>query len=160
FSDPATREKIPDPQAESTFLASRLNWQEKEREPHASVLRLHQALLHLRKTEPALRSSTRECFAAEALDAGTILLRRSAAQGATLLAACRLQGSGAVDLGGQSTFRQLAGKCWETILTTEDAAFSPDPQPPRIDLTGSAPVIHFARPSAVLLRESVPGGKH
>lgn len=158
FSDPVTREKIPDPQAESTFLASRLIWQEREREPHASVFRLHQALLHLRQTEPALRSATRESFAVEALDEATILLWRWAADALTLLVVCRLQGSGKADLGARPIFKNLVGKCWEIVLTTEDPAFSPAPRPPRVDLTGPAPVVHFERPSAVLLRESAPRG--
>ncbi|MCI0680767.1 MAG: malto-oligosyltrehalose trehalohydrolase [Gemmataceae bacterium] len=152
FSDPAARARIPDPQAESTFVASRLDWSECEREPHASMLRLHRTLLRLRQTEPALRSATRESFAVEALDDGTILLRRSAGPGPTLLAVCRLRGSGAVDLGGRDAVQPCAGKPWETVLTTEDAAYSPDPCPPRVDLTGRAPVMHFARPAAVLLR--------
>jgi maltooligosyltrehalose trehalohydrolase len=154
FSDPLAREKIPNPQAQSTFLASRLIWQESQREPHAAVFRLHQALLQLRQTDPALRSATTGSFTAEALDDGTVLLLRAAREGPTLLAVCRLQGSGSADLGGHATRKQLALKCWEVVLTTEDPAFSPDPLPPRIDLTGAAPVIHFARPSAVLLRES------
>src|SRR5260370_33168884 len=35
FSDARERERIPDPQAQSTFLAIRLIWEEREREPHA-----------------------------------------------------------------------------------------------------------------------------
>lgn len=45
FVDPEARERIPDPQAVSTFEASRLDWSEPERAPHASILRLYQALL-------------------------------------------------------------------------------------------------------------------
>ena len=43
FADPTIRETIPDPQAESTFRASKLNWDECEREPHAGIRNLRKA---------------------------------------------------------------------------------------------------------------------
>ena len=60
FVDPEAREKIPDPQAVSTFETSRLDWSERDREPHASTFRLYRALLGLRRDEPALRASQAE----------------------------------------------------------------------------------------------------
>ncbi len=62
FHDPALRERIPDPQAVATFEASRLRWEERTLEPHAGVLRLHQALLALRRDQllprrPRLRAA-------------------------------------------------------------------------------------------------------
>ena len=54
FREPALRDRIPDPQAAGTFEASRLRWAERGREPHASVLRLYEALLTLRRTAAAL----------------------------------------------------------------------------------------------------------
>src|SRR5262249_49035548 len=41
FSDPVVRERIPDPQAASTFERSRLNWSECVEPTHASTLRLY-----------------------------------------------------------------------------------------------------------------------
>ncbi len=55
FADPAGRETIPDPQDPETFRASRLVWEEQEREPHRSLLRLYRRLLAFRRTEAALR---------------------------------------------------------------------------------------------------------
>jgi malto-oligosyltrehalose trehalohydrolase len=49
FSDPAKRESIPDPSAESTFAASKLLWDERAREPHAAWLALYTELLATRK---------------------------------------------------------------------------------------------------------------
>ncbi len=43
FQEEAALDRIPDPQDEATFLASRLDWSERDREPHASTLRLYQA---------------------------------------------------------------------------------------------------------------------
>ena len=43
FADPAVRDRIPDPNAESTFQRSKLDWAEREREPHAGWLALYTA---------------------------------------------------------------------------------------------------------------------
>jgi len=59
FADPETRERIPDPEAESTFEASRLRWDERERGEHARVLDLHRTMLRLRQTDPVLSSACR-----------------------------------------------------------------------------------------------------
>jgi maltooligosyltrehalose trehalohydrolase len=47
-------EEAPDPQAPGTFLGSRLNWEERSREPHAGLLDWHRQLIRLRQREPAL----------------------------------------------------------------------------------------------------------
>ncbi len=49
FADPAVREKIPDPNAVSTYTASTLDWNALNQEPHRSVLNLHRQLLALRR---------------------------------------------------------------------------------------------------------------
>ncbi len=48
FADPAVRDQIPDPNAESTFVASKLDWSERKRQPHAGWLALYTTLLQLR----------------------------------------------------------------------------------------------------------------
>jgi maltooligosyltrehalose trehalohydrolase len=50
----AAEGEIPDPQAESSFARSKLNWDERELEPHAGVFRSYRALLDLRKSDPVL----------------------------------------------------------------------------------------------------------
>ncbi|MCW5833877.1 MAG: malto-oligosyltrehalose trehalohydrolase [Labilithrix sp.] len=54
FADPALRERIPDPEAPSTFEASRLRWEEAAGADHARALDLHRAMLHLRRGDPVL----------------------------------------------------------------------------------------------------------
>jgi malto-oligosyltrehalose trehalohydrolase len=51
FHDPATRERIPDPAAEETFLASKLDWTELAREPHSGWYEYYRRLLELRHQE-------------------------------------------------------------------------------------------------------------
>ena len=48
FTDPDARERIPDPGAAETFLASRLDWSRREAPMHREWLTLHRGLLRLR----------------------------------------------------------------------------------------------------------------
>jgi maltooligosyltrehalose trehalohydrolase len=52
-------ERIPDPEAESTFRRSILDWSERERPPHADLLDWHRRLIALRRGLPALRDGSR-----------------------------------------------------------------------------------------------------
>src|SRR5207253_2817753 len=63
FSNPTSRKAIPDPQDESTFLASRLRWSETDESPHRETAALYRTLLALRRTEPTLRDRSRDGFA-------------------------------------------------------------------------------------------------
>ncbi|MEO5698111.1 MAG: malto-oligosyltrehalose trehalohydrolase [Burkholderiaceae bacterium] len=49
FSDPSVRDRIPDPNAESTFVRSKLDWSERLREPHSAWLALYADLLQRRR---------------------------------------------------------------------------------------------------------------
>jgi maltooligosyltrehalose trehalohydrolase len=49
FSDPAARDRIPDPNAAATFEASKLQWEERGRAPHAARLAQVRALLAVRR---------------------------------------------------------------------------------------------------------------
>jgi malto-oligosyltrehalose trehalohydrolase len=49
FSDPAERERIPDPNAAETFAASRLDWGERDQPSHRDWLGFYQKLLKLRR---------------------------------------------------------------------------------------------------------------
>src|SRR6185437_2124429 len=61
FSDPEVRAKIPDPNAESTFTRSKLNWTALERPEHESWLRFYREMLALRRRAivPLLRELIR-----------------------------------------------------------------------------------------------------
>ncbi len=51
---------VPDPQAEGTFVRSRLDWSELARPLHADLLEWYRALIHLRRQTPALTDGQRE----------------------------------------------------------------------------------------------------
>jgi maltooligosyltrehalose trehalohydrolase len=155
FSDEAARQTIPDPQTSSTFIRSKLLWPECEQEPHASILRLYQALLRLRRTEPALRAPERDAYSVTALTEDAILLQRCTADepGCTthaIVVVAQLRNAGTVYL-GQHLLRETQ---WKVLFTTEEPAFAPQPCPPRIELNDADPHIEFQGPAAVILREA------
>jgi maltooligosyltrehalose trehalohydrolase len=148
FADPASRDRIPDPQALETFQSSQLRWEERSRPEHATILALYRALLTLRRDHAAFGASDALTGHACALDPVTIAICRPAADGAYWIVA-RLKGAGVVDLTASGAPHALA-----TVLTTEDPEFAVDPQRPSLD----GRRIRFQRPSAVILKEHEPNG--
>ena len=135
--------QVPDPQAVSTFEASRLRWEERDDEPHAASLALYTKVLALRAANPVLQASG--CATGDAWIGGDdgLVMRRSCGGEAFVIAAA-LRDGGRVDLGADVA----DARTLEVVLTTEDAPFAPDPQPPAIDATA----ITFRRAGAVVLR--------
>lgn len=86
FSDAAARERIPNPQAESTFQRSILRWEERSKTPHADVLALYRKLLELRRSDPVLGIVDRSNLRVQALDDLLVIERRAAGQTRTLFA--------------------------------------------------------------------------
>jgi len=105
---------VPDPQAEASFLASKLRWEERVQAPHAGVLRLYTQLLALRREHPALCATGRDALAVEAVGERALLLRRGTPGDQPLLAA--------INLGGPVRLRlPHAGR--QTLLDSEDARY-------------------------------------
>jgi maltooligosyltrehalose trehalohydrolase len=68
---------IPDPQAEETFLASRLDWSERRRPPHTELLDWHKKLIALRRGERDLCDADPGGTRAEIdAESGVLVLRR------------------------------------------------------------------------------------
>jgi maltooligosyltrehalose trehalohydrolase len=146
FTEPESWQKIPDPQALSTFEVSRLNASERVHQPYRGVWELHRALLELRRQEPALRNAAAGSFVASTLGLWTLVLRREAPAGPGITVICHLRGSGDLVLDdGQ-------GRNHEMILSTEEMRFTDSPAPILVQLDGSRTHIQFTRPGAVILR--------
>jgi maltooligosyltrehalose trehalohydrolase len=139
FRDQARRELIPDPQAPHTFLASRLDWSQPPREPHAGTLRLYRRLLHLRRTSLVGQHEGQRAFQCASLDADTLLLRHTAPDRELLLVA-RLRGQGTVAV-------PALPRGANVLMTTEDADFVVDGRPPSLD----GDRVRFRRPSALVI---------
>jgi maltooligosyltrehalose trehalohydrolase len=138
--DPQT--DVPDPQAPETFERSKLRWEERRHPQHAASLALHSTLLSLRASHVALQAS--DCSAGEAWTDGTGTVVRRRGDSETFVVVASLRGAGVVDYGRAVPDESAA----EVLLTTEDAAFAPDPQPPRV----ASSTVTFQRAGGVLIR--------
>jgi maltooligosyltrehalose trehalohydrolase len=85
FEDFAHGAPIPDPQAEETFVRSRLDWSRRDTASGAAALRWHRSLLQLRREHPALRDDSRSALEARALRSPRALLQRRFGGGAQIL---------------------------------------------------------------------------
>ncbi len=54
--------ETPDPQDETTFLRSKLNWELRDKGQHRILLEFHKELIRLRKTCPALAHLSKQCL--------------------------------------------------------------------------------------------------
>jgi maltooligosyltrehalose trehalohydrolase len=148
FADEETCARIPDPQAASTFEASRLDWDERVLAPHAGMLELYRALLRLRRTEKALEARTR--FDVVELDDDGVALARSDDAGGTMLLVAWLRGSGAYEYDRQGP--TIPGHRWKLVLSTEEPRFHGEVATGP-DITAHDPlVVKFHGPAAVILR--------
>jgi len=156
FSDPAARARIPDPQAEATFSRSRLDWNERQREPHARVERLHRALLALRKEQQPARAE-RNALHVRALDGGSVALHIGPRPGVPrhLLLVVRLSGKGPARLDPAELGLPQAAS-WREALSTEDERFAADLCPLRMEQDAGRLVVTFARPGALVLTAEPP----
>jgi maltooligosyltrehalose trehalohydrolase len=70
-------ELLPDPQDPETFAVSKLDWGERDRDPHAGILAWYRQLIALRRATPALRDADREAVTVEHdAHAGWLRVRR------------------------------------------------------------------------------------
>jgi maltooligosyltrehalose trehalohydrolase len=98
---------VPDPNADSTFLDSKLDWDEPKEEPHATLLRVHRELIALRKAWPELSDPWLDEVEVDADDlARTVVLHRG-----RLRVAC--------NLGGEPVTLAFGGPITRILLATE-----------------------------------------
>ena len=148
FADPAARERIADPQGEDTFLRSKLDWSERDRMPHQGALALYRALLHLRRTHPALRRADREHFAVAALGEA-VALRRTGDDGSALLLVASFHTPIRARLDADET-RAPDGTEWELHLSTEEGRFGGDAEGEIVTLTPDG-MLETRGPGAMVL---------
>ncbi|GAA5168467.1 malto-oligosyltrehalose trehalohydrolase [Pseudonocardia eucalypti] len=98
--------EVPDPNAERTFLDSKLDWTEPDREPHAGLLRTYRELIALRRARPELSDPWLDRLGVEVDEAArTVLLRR---RGLRVL----------VNLGGTEAGFRLDGPVRDALLAS------------------------------------------
>ncbi|HET9255574.1 MAG TPA: malto-oligosyltrehalose trehalohydrolase [Pseudonocardiaceae bacterium] len=105
---------VPDPNDERTFRRSQLDWSELGTEPHATLLRLYQQLIALRKSHPELSDPRLDALKVDVDDhARTIILHRGALRVV-------------VNLGAQPTAVALGAGPSEVLLASGDASPAQD----------------------------------
>ncbi|MGQ9927847.1 MAG: malto-oligosyltrehalose trehalohydrolase [Chloroflexaceae bacterium] len=138
--------EVPDPQAEATFRRSILNWEERQRPPHAGMLRLYRDLLRLRRDHAALRPAG--TFSVQPLGERVIALRREAerSDARALLVIVNLGGPAQVSLTGAPELAAPADRPWQRLLDTEAPEYGGE-TPVRL----ASNMVHFDGPAAVAL---------
>jgi maltooligosyltrehalose trehalohydrolase len=117
--------EVPDPQAEETFLKSRIGWERRSSREGQAALRWHTALLALRKEHPALQDDSRDAL--EVSTEGRGLLLRRFNQGKVLALA--------VLFSEEQRPLELGGSGWRILLDSGAPSFrvSEDALPARLE---------------------------
>jgi maltooligosyltrehalose trehalohydrolase len=140
----AAAQRIPSPQAESTFESSKLRWDERASGQHARSLALHRRLLDMRAAHASLSGSEGATCEAEAIGDDALAFVRSAPGDDSYLVVVRLRGEGAVAPSA------LRARPWTPMLHTEEPEFAGEPRPPIVD--AAAGRLEFQRPGAMVFR--------
>ncbi|MFL5410199.1 MAG: malto-oligosyltrehalose trehalohydrolase [Myxococcales bacterium] len=117
--------EVPDPDAEETFLRSRIDWGKRSAREGQAALRWHTALLALRRDHPALRDDRRDALDARAQ--GQALVMRRVNEGKVVaVVALFAEEQSSVDLGETG---------WRILLDSGAPSFrvSEDAEPARLD---------------------------
>ncbi len=156
FSDPESRQTIPDPQAISTFQNCKLNWNECRQEPHVGTLRLYQELLKIRKTQTTRQEKETSFFEVNALDKNILALKREPSNHSALLIVSCLQNSGRAELKTLPITRPPGGCQWQLLLTTEDNTFTASSDAPQITTQNGNIILDFQGPCTTVFRTIKP----
>jgi maltooligosyltrehalose trehalohydrolase len=113
FHDEDLRETIPDPQAESTFLASKLDPDDRDR--NAGVYKLYRSLIALRKRDPVFSVNDRSTTRASWATAQTVAIHRWKGNDHRLILA-NFGGEAVVDAGS------FGVGIWRPMFSTGDEA--------------------------------------
>jgi maltooligosyltrehalose trehalohydrolase len=147
FSDPATLEKVPDPQAKETFRRSKLGWAELTEPSHAFVHALYRQCLRLRRSDPAFRPPGREGWEAGRLSSDVVAIRFDGA-GVSYLLLVDPAGGHSGDLAAEPLANAEAGP-WQLLLSSNEERFGGTGAP---SFDPAAQRYIFTAPEALLLK--------
>jgi maltooligosyltrehalose trehalohydrolase len=126
FADPAARALIPDPQAEKTFLDSKLDWREPEEIEHASTLALYREGLQLRKWHPALQDRSREAWQVRQLSNHVLAIVYGREMAARIAVVTSLDCNGSVLAAINGSVLETGGRSWRLIFSSNNERFGGD----------------------------------
>ena len=143
---------LPSTQAAETFTRSRLDWSEREREPHAAVWRLYRDAIRWRRAHVVRRLDAAPQSTARALDAHTVVVEGRGRDGRPYACICRWGAPGEARW-WPSPLVEDRGGGWTVALSSEDEAFVGDgpARPIRVAAAAVGYAISFARPGTVVL---------
>lgn len=121
FQDPASRARIPDPQAEATFRSAKLRWDEAAKPAHAAVLDWHRRILDCRRAHvAAFAAGLRRAGAYEVIGPRAVAVRWRLEDGRELSLAANLSGQ------ALPAFRApLDGAIWREGEVGDNGALGP-----------------------------------
>lgn len=154
FSPFAWDGELPDPQAESTFLHSRLNWQLREEDRHRALLRLYRELLRLRREESASARLDKKSLEAMAFDVPKAVYLRRWAETEEIVALFHFGDAPAL----LSSCRFPPGR-WEKVLDSACMSWGgPGSQVPAVLESPGEAAIPLGGSSFVLFKKAPKGG--
>ena len=122
FSNPVTRQSIPDPQAAATFERSKLYWDELARQPHSAVLELYRTFLGLRRSYKAFRPRSRSEWQLEELTSGVGVMRLKDVDGDWLVVFDLVgEGDGKFDMKGILHLEE--NRRWNVVVSSNESRF-------------------------------------
>jgi maltooligosyltrehalose trehalohydrolase len=113
---------VPDPQAEETFAASKLRWDELRQYPHAAVLELYRECLRLRAAWLQPIAGGRDLWTVEALERAVAIRYRAAGGSEERLVVSSLQGDARVSV-SREPLAPPRGCVWEMEFESNAAFF-------------------------------------
>lgn len=143
FRDEAILSTIPNPQATETFIASKLDWAERDAASHTQTLALYRASLALRGAEMAFRPKDRTTWSVTDTGYGFGELRLTGAD-AEWLVVFDLQGQHRGKVSDHDPSRP-----WEIVLSSNETEFGGDGPSAFTPETG---LVQFAVAETVVLR--------
>lgn len=126
FRDPAVLETIPDPQAEETFLSSKLNWEEVHSPSAAGLMLLHCEFLRLRRTAPVFRGLVRDSYVVAKVAEGVVAILFGRDDHFSLAVVANLAGGAAAPNMDGSRFAAGGWRDWSVVLSSNEQRFGGD----------------------------------
>jgi maltooligosyltrehalose trehalohydrolase len=151
YKDHEALEKIPDPQAESTFLQSKLKWAEVTEPDHAGIVSLYAECLRLRQSVAAFRPQDRHSWEVTRLNTRAGALRYRAGGDEYLLI---FQPHEDPDETRTDVAEKLPGDgSWRTVFESNETRFGGDGE---AFFHEDSQTFAFTRAGAVLLKHCPP----
>lgn len=114
FADFHMEGEFIDPFSVDTFHKSQLNWEKRQEGKHKTLLELYQHLIHLRRTNPALKALDKQNLEASAIEEDKLVILRHESQGSQLFCLMNFNQN-------EVAFKAAPGGIWQKILDSADS---------------------------------------